>query len=176
MTSHLNYWFLICYRSCKAFPHWPSLVWERRQWYAGSLSSDWPRSDQLLPRGMWGETSPQGLDVCRWSQGWHHNQKREARVSSALLALLCGQEGQVSAVEEILSESEGRYRPFLTFFWESEHSLIWRQFIFALVHLRQLAGSSIPQLQNVGCSWILYFTVPTPWDQSTSASSWKCLP
>lgn len=144
MTSHLNYWFLICYRSCKAFPHWPSLVWERRQWYAGSLSSDWPRSDQLLPRGMWGETSPQGLDVCRWSQGWHHNQKREARVSSALLALLCGQEGQVSAVEEILSESEGRYRPFLTFFWESEHSLIWRQFIFALVHLRQLAGSSIP--------------------------------
>lgn len=124
VTSHSNCCFLICSRSCKAFSHWPSPVWERRQWYAGPLPADRPRRDGLLPRGVRGETSSPGLDLCGGSQGRHHDQKREAGVSSPLLALLCLQEGQVSAVEEIYPESEGRYGPFLTFFWELEHLLI----------------------------------------------------
>lgn len=107
-TSRSNSRVLMCFRSCRAFPRWPSLVWERRQWYAGPLSSDRPRGDQLLPQGVRGEASSQGPDVCRWSQGWHHDQKREARVSSALLALLCRPEGQACAVREIHPESEGR--------------------------------------------------------------------
>lgn len=106
------------YRSCQAFPCWPLLVWERRQWHTGPLSSHRPRSDQLFPQGVPGEASSQGLEVCSWPQGWHHDQKRETRLPSALSALFRGPGGQVSAVGQVHPESEARYWLFRICFWE----------------------------------------------------------